>query len=498
LRNVAHSLLYHVLPAVLPVMLAKASSMALSAARAGLVQATARAMSSGSNPFGVYDPKEDELWEPPTKDGAVDRSLRTPDLRSDTVTKPTAEMLIAIMDAPVGDDVYGEDPTVNRLQSMVAERLDKEAALFVPSGTMGNLIAIAAQTSRGEEVICGDEQHIFRYEQSGISQLFGIGFHTIPQNEDGTFNLTKTPANKRSLEYALESRGGGRDPHYTKPTLIAIENTHNRCGGAVLPQAWVDSVVEMAHSHGCKVHMDGARLYNAAVASGQPIARLVKGVDSVSLCLSKGLGAPMGSVIAGSADFIAKCHRLRKVLGGGMRQAGVAAACGIVGLKEVSKVLGADHARAKSLARGLAAVPGVVLDARKIQTNIVFFDLDPKKLSVDALKQRLKEDRFAGLPAKLRAEAEAHAAKISAGGNTGENAKVEDEKPPVVLLSEVLKDTNDTSHAFSALIEHFSTVKIGAYGGHRLRAVTHYQVRDDDIERLIDGAYKAAEALKVE
>lgn len=480
------------------------ASLSRAAARSAVAAASPkqllpqRSLSSGTNPFGVYDPKEDELWEPPAKDGAVDRSIRIPDLRSDTVTKPTAEMLIAIMDAPVGDDVYGEDPTVNRLQSMVAERLDKEAALFVPTGTMGNLIALAAQAQRGEEVVCGDEQHIFRYEQSGISQLFGIGFHTIPQNDDGTFALLPSATNKRSLQYALDSRGGGADAHYTKPSVVAIENTHNRCGGAVLPQAWVDSLVEMAHSNGCKVHMDGARLYNAATASGQPIGRLVKGVDSVSLCLSKGLGAPMGSVIAGSADFIAKCHRLRKVLGGGMRQAGVAAACGIVGLKEVTKSLAADHARAKSLARGLAAVPGVVLDSRRVQTNIVFFDLDPKKLSVDALRQRLKEDPFAGLPSDLRTEAEGHAAMIKAGGNTGENSKAEDEKPPVVLLSEIVSENMDTSKAFATILEHFSGVKIGSYGGHRLRAVTHYQVRDDDIERLLEGAYKASDALRVD
>lgn len=365
---------------------------------------------------------------------------------------------------------------------------------------------------RGDEVICGDEQHLFRYEQAGISQLFGIGFHTLPNSEDGTFPLTyagsaspssaaagstssaqwRAPAgSKRSLAYALESRHGGADAHYPRPAVLALENTHNRCGGAVLPQGWVDEAAAMAHAAGMKVHMDGARLYNAATAANMTVARLVRDCDSVSLCLSKGLGAPLGSIIAGSEEFIAKAHRLRKVLGGGMRQAGVAAACGIVGLKETSRILGADHARAKSLARGLAAIPGIKLDARKVATNIVFFDLDPAVLSVTALRARLAADAAAAKAAK--------AAGAEAPAPTAPQPSVND--PSFVSLSEVLStgaDADDTSVAFAALVAHFSGgVRIGSYGGHRLRAVTHHQVRDDDIERCVEAAYKASEALRI-
>lgn len=364
---------------------------------------------------------------------------------------------------------------------------------------------------RGDEVICGDEQHLFRYEQAGISQLFGIGFHTLPQSDDGTFPLTygsssaavagssssaqwRAPAgSKRSLAYALESRHGGADAHYPRPAVLAIENTHNRCGGAVLPQGWVDEAAAMARAAGLKVHMDGARLYNAATAANVPVSRLVRDCDSISLCLSKGLGAPLGSIIAGSADFIARAHRLRKVLGGGMRQAGVAAACGIVGLKETSRILGADHARAKSLARGLAAVPGVKLDARRVATNIVFFDLDPAVLSVQALRSR------------LAADAAAAAAARAAGSEppAPSAAQPSEADPSTTSLTEVLPaagsaDADDTSAAFAALVAHYSGgVRIGSYGGHRLRAVTHHQVRDDDIERCVEAAYRASEALRV-
>jgi threonine aldolase len=273
--------------------------------------------------------------------------------------------------------------------------------------------------------------------------------------------------------------------------VLALENTHNRCGGTVLPQAWVEAAAAMAHDAGMKVHMDGARLYNAAVAGNISVGKLVKDCDTVSLCLSKGLGAPAGSVIAGSADFIARCRRLRKVLGGGMRQAGVLAACGIVGLKETTKVLAQDHARAKSLARGLSAVPGVLLDARRVQTNIVFFDLNPAALDVRALRARLASE----------AAVAAAAAAAGTGPALGHRAPLADgaaPSPPEKLLSEVVSEAMDTSEAFAALLEHYSGgVKIGSYGGHRLRAVTHHQVRDDDVEKCIDGAYRAAEALRV-
>ncbi len=290
------------------------------------------------------------------------------DLRSDTVTLPSPRMRQAMAAAELGDDVYGEDPTVNRLQTVAAELLGTEAALFVASGTMGNLVALLAHGRRGDEVILGDEAHIFHYEQGGASALGGLVFHTVPTQPDGTLPLA-------ALSNAL------RDPsnaHYALPGVICLENTHNRCGGTVLPLDYLAAVKALADARGLPVHLDGARLANAAVALGVPMRDITQHVTSVQLDLSKGLAAPVGGVVAGTADFIARAHRARKQLGGGMRQAGVIAAAGLVGLTEMVARLADDHALAQVLAQGLAEFPQIDLDPRTVQTNIVVFRLsDP-------------------------------------------------------------------------------------------------------------------------
>ncbi len=390
--------------------------------------------------------------------------LRVADFRSDTVTKPTAQMTISMIDAQVGDDVYGEDPTVNELQRYCAKLCGKEAALFVPSCTMANLLSIGAWIQRGDEIILGDESHIFYYEQGGASALLGGVFHTLPNNDDGTLPLT----GRRSVTSVLESRGGGKDPHFARPGMVAIENTHNRCGGTVLQLDYIKQLSQICKDAKLPLHMDGARVFNAAAYLGVPIAKVVADVDSVSVCLSKGLGAPIGALVVGPKDFIARARRLRKVVGGGMRQAGVIAAAGMVGLKEHAGKLGADHAKAKSLARGLAAIPGVVIDPKKVPTNIAFFDLDRSKLSVKHWQARV-----------------AAASAASSRVVTGANGKLE---IPVDAVSE----TATTAEAFAALVLRCGQAKIGAYGDSRLRAVTHHQVSDDDVERLLEGATNAA------
>jgi threonine aldolase len=284
------------------------------------------------------------------------------DLRSDTVTKPTPAMREAMAKAPVGDDVYGEDPTVNRLQAMAAERLGKEAALFVPSGTMGNLASMLAHCGRGDEVIMGDRSHTFAHEQGGLASLGGIVPHTIPNQPDGTLLLD-------DIEGAIRRD----DPHNPRSRLVNLENTHNACNGTPVSPDYVAEVAALAHKHGLRVHVDGARIFNAAVALGVPVSALVKDVDSVTFCLSKGLSAPVGSVICGSADFIHEALRARKVLGGGMRQAGIIAAAGIVALETMVDRLAEDHEQARRLAEGFAELPGV--DVGPQHTNIFYFSL---------------------------------------------------------------------------------------------------------------------------
>jgi threonine aldolase len=286
------------------------------------------------------------------------------DLRSDTVTQPTPAMREAMGKAEVGDDVYGEDTTVNRLQEMAAEKLGKEAGLFLPSGTMGNLISVLTYCGRGDEVILGNQSHIFRYEAGGISALGGVHSHQLPNQDDGSLLLD-------DIEAAIR----WDDPHEPRTKLIALENTQNRCGGAVLPLDYTDRVGEFARERGLALHLDGARVFNAAAALASPVKELAAPFDSITFCLSKGLSAPVGSVLCGSNEFIAQAHRLRKQLGGGMRQAGVLAAAGIIALEEMADRLGEDHARAQKLAKGLAGVSGLVLDEGSPHTNMIFMSL---------------------------------------------------------------------------------------------------------------------------
>jgi threonine aldolase len=306
---------------------------------------------------------------------------RAIDLRSDTVTKPTPAMRAAMDAAEVGDDVYGEDPTVNKLEALVAEMMGKEAAVFVSSGTMGNLISVLSHCGRGDEMILGDYAHIFRAEQGGAAALGGVHPHTVRNQPDGTLDLNDVEAAVRA-----------KDPHNPITRLICLENTQNFCGGRALPVAYMDQVGEFAHERGLKLHVDGARLWNAAVALNVSPARLLKHADSVSVCLSKGLGAPVGSVVAGSAEFIQKARRNRKVVGGSMRQAGIIAAAGVVAVTEMVERLADDHANAKTLAEGLAQIDGIGIDPNTVETNIVFFNLEAPEITPVELAQRLRRE----------------------------------------------------------------------------------------------------------
>ena len=339
-------------------------------------------------------------------------SIRTLiDLRSDTVTKPTSAMRAAMAQAEVGDDVYGEDPTVNRLEALAADMLGMEAAVFVPSGTMGNLISVLTHCGRGDEMILGAEAHIFHYEQGGSAALGGVHPRTVPNQPDGTLDLADIAGAIR-----------GDDDHYPITRLIALENTQNRCGGRVLSVEYMDAVGDLAHERGLRLHVDGARIWNAAVALGVTPARLLRNADSVSACLSKGLSAPVGSVVAGDQEFIRRARRTRKVVGGGMRQAGVIAAAGVVALTEMVDRLAEDHANARLLAGGLATLEGVAVDLDGIETNLVYFDLVRSDMSAGQLAAGLAEHG--------------------------------------VLLSPVTAQ--------------------------RLRAVTHYGISEDDIEQTLD------------
>jgi threonine aldolase len=304
------------------------------------------------------------------------------DLRSDTVTRPTPAMRQAMAQAEVGDDVYGEDPTINRLQELAAEKMGMEAGLFVASGTMGNLAAILAHCTRGDEVILGNKAHTFLFEAGGVSALGGVHSCQIANQLDGTLTLDDIRAAIRP-----------DDVHQPITRLITLENTHNRCGGVSLSAAYTRSIGEFAHQHGLKLHLDGARIFNAAADQGVSAAELVREVDSVTFCLSKGLCAPVGSVLCGSEEFIRRAHRIRKQLGGGMRQAGVLAAAGIVALESLTDRLAEDHARARRLAQGLAKIPGLKLDPNTPQTNMVFLSLDEtsRPLAAAEVARRLKE-----------------------------------------------------------------------------------------------------------
>jgi len=287
------------------------------------------------------------------------------DLRSDTVTQPTAEMRQAMAEAVVGDDVYGEDPTVQRLQHMAAERLGKEAGLFVPSGTMGNLIGVLAQCERGDEVIMGNLAHTFLFEAGGVAALGSVHPHTLPNLADGTVSLDEIRLAIRDLD----------NPHYPRTRLIVLENTHNRCGGVVVSQEFMLEVRKIADQNGLLMHLDGARLFNAACESGIDAEELARPFDSVTFCLSKGLCAPVGSVLCGTKEFIQRALRLRKMLGGGMRQAGILAAAGIVALEKMTQRLAEDHQRATQLGDLLSEVPGLVVEKKANSTNMVFLNL---------------------------------------------------------------------------------------------------------------------------
>jgi threonine aldolase len=303
------------------------------------------------------------------------------DLRSDTVTLPTEKMRQAMAAAELGDDVYGEDPTVNRLQAMAAERLGKEAALFVPSGTMGNLIAVLAHCTRGDEAIMGDCAHTFVYEGGGTAALGGVHPHTIPNQPDGTLLI-------EDIRHAVR----GDDPHFPRSKLLILENTQNKCGGLSISREYMLEATAVARENDLAVHLDGARLFNAAVDQGVPALDLVDMVDSVTFCLSKGLCAPVGSVLCGSKDFIAEAVRIRKQLGGGMRQAGILAAAGIIALEEMVDRLAEDHVHARELGEGLAQVEGIRLDKGSPNTNMVYIELDPAKgIAAEDCAQALKE-----------------------------------------------------------------------------------------------------------
>jgi threonine aldolase len=285
------------------------------------------------------------------------------DLRSDTVTKPTEAMRKAMFEAEVGDDVYGEDPTLNRLEERAAEISGKEAALFVPTGTMGNTIGIKLHTHHGQEVICDARAHLLDWELSMVAWFSGVLLRTIP-TEDGILTWAE-------IKKYIKPKG----PHRAPTTVIEIENTHNMAGGRVYPLPVIEEICHEAHAMGLKVHMDGARVFNAAEACGKPVREVVKHVDTVMFCLSKALGAPVGSMLAGTKEQIDEGRLLRKRLGGGMRQAGVLAAAGLLALEDTPKKLAEDHANARFLACEVAKIPGIAIDPASVESNIVIFDV---------------------------------------------------------------------------------------------------------------------------
>lgn len=297
--------------------------------------------------------------------------MQTIDLRSDTVTVPTDEMRRVMAEAPVGDDVFGEDPTIRRLEERTAQILGKEAALYVPSGTMANQIALAVLTDDGDEVYCADGAHIFNYEAGAPSMIARIQIHPIPAAR-GIFTRED-----------VEARLRPKDHHFPPSSVIEIENTSNRGGGAIWPLAEIRRLRELADEHGMRMHLDGARLWNAAVASGTPEREWARHADTVSVCYSKGLGAPVGSAIAGPADLIAEGHRMRKRLGGGMRQAGIVAAGALHALDHHRERLADDHRRARKLAEGLVRIGGFEVDLEHVDTNILMVGLEGRGLEAE-------------------------------------------------------------------------------------------------------------------
>jgi threonine aldolase len=300
------------------------------------------------------------------------------DLRSDTVTRPTPAMRRAMAEAEVGDDVYGEDPTVNQLEESAARMFGKEAALFLPTGTMGNTIAIKLHTEHGQEVICDSRCHIFNYELAMMAWFAGTVARPIPTS-DGILTW-------KQIEREIRPVG----PHRAPTGLIEIENTHNMAGGSVYPIETIADICDRAHDRGLPVHMDGARIFNASAALKVPVQQITSKVDTVMFCLSKALGAPVGSMLVGSRKLLDKGRLYRKRLGGGMRQAGVLAAAALVALEQIPSQLAQDHANAKCLARGLAEISGIAIDVNTVQTNIVIFDIAATGLDSSTLSERLK------------------------------------------------------------------------------------------------------------
>jgi threonine aldolase len=305
--------------------------------------------------------------------------VRQVELRSDTFTLPTLQMRETMAVAALGDDVYGEDPTVNALERRAAELLGKEAACLMPSGTMCNLAALLVHCPRGSKAIVGEESDIYRYEAGGAAVCGGVSYHPVPNQPDGTLRLA-------DLEAAFPP--DPFDPQFAVPAVICLENPQNHCGGRVLPPAYLADVGALARVHGVPVHLDGARIFNAAAALGVAAAELAGHADSVQFCLSKGLSAPVGSMVVGDRGFIASVRRTRKMLGGGMRQAGVLAAAGLVALDRMVGRLAEDHANARRLAAGLAGVRGITVDPRPVEINMVFFRLDGAPVTVEQLIAR--------------------------------------------------------------------------------------------------------------
>jgi threonine aldolase len=338
------------------------------------------------------------------------------DLRSDTVTTPTQSMRRAMYEAEVGDDASGEDPTVNRLEAMSAERLGKEAAVLLLSGTMGNLVGMVVQTRLGDEVLVGERAHILLSEAAGASVLGGLQLFAIPTR--------RGVMDPRDVEAAIREPANLNQP---RSRLVCLENTANRDGGAAVPVAATNAVAEVAHRHGLRVHVDGARIFNAAVALGVPARALVERSDSVTFCLSKGLGCPMGSILAGDAEYIREARRWRKLIGASTRQAGVVAAAGIVALEEMVERLADDHANARRLAEGLCALPGLRVDLDGVETNIVPLEIDAARVDVPAFVGGLRE----------------------------------------------------------------YGVRVGGVAGGRLRLVTHYQVTREDVDHVLRAAEQA-------
>jgi len=304
------------------------------------------------------------------------------DLRSDTVTKPTPAMRRAMAEAEVGDDVYGEDPTVNRLEARAAETFGREAGLFVPTGSMGNCIAMRMQTRPGQEIVCEEKGHIYNYEMAAMSAIAGCLARPVA-TPDGilTWPLVKNAIRPKS-------------PFRAQTGLISCENTHNIAGGKVLPTENAEEICKEAHALGIPVHLDGARIFNAAVALGKSVREITAKFDSVMFCFSKGLGAPVGSMLLGTRDFIAQARQHRKILGGGMRQAGVIAAAALVALEKSPQRLHIDHENAKVLAEKLAEIPGIRLDPKEVVTNIIVFDVSGTGMSAFEISEKLQAHRI--------------------------------------------------------------------------------------------------------